>query len=462
MGSKRSSPVLMRLPLLAMLALTWLAPTAVPAAEPSPVPAITIQDPGIPPDQLRWLLKPLTREDLVVEANAWRDLLKSKVGEIGAAEIALKRGQGAARETLSTPGAATTAEGAGALRPDLAAPGAEGTPVPRAQLLSSLTSLREERSALIDRFNVVLVELKAKGGEVAALEQYRDAVAEIIVDVTDTSALWTFLYGWLKSEHGGLKWGLNIIKFAVIFLVFFFLSKMVGKAAEKATGAAKGLSTLLRQFMVMAAGRGVLIIGLLVAISAMGVPVGPLLAVITAAGFVIGLALQSTLSNFASGLLLLFYRPFDVGDAIDAGGVAGSVKDMNLMSTRIQTWDNKSMIVPNNSIWGSVITNISRTDRRRVDLTFGIAYSDSIDKAQAILEKILAEHPKVLKDPASTVRLHELGESSVNFVVRPWVLPANYWEVYWDVTRKVKEEFDRQGVTIPFPQRDVHLYKTAD
>jgi small conductance mechanosensitive channel len=140
------------------------------------------------------------------------------------------------------------------LRPDLAAPGAEGTPVPRAQLLSSLTSLREERSALIDRFNVVLVELKAKGGEVAALEQYRDAVAEIIVDVTDTSALWTFLYGWLKSEHGGLKWGLNIIKFAVIFLVFFFLSKMVGKAAEKATGAAKGLSTLLRQFMVMAAG----------------------------------------------------------------------------------------------------------------------------------------------------------------------------------------------------------------
>jgi small conductance mechanosensitive channel len=97
-----------------------------------------------------------------------------------------------------------------------------------------------------------------------------------------------------------------------------------------------------------------------------------------------------------------------------------------------------------------------------VDLTFGIAYSDSIDKAQAILEKIVADHPKVLKDPAFTVRLHELGESSVNFVVRPWVLPANYWEVYWDVTRKVKEEFDRQGVTIPFPQRDVHLYKTAD
>jgi small conductance mechanosensitive channel len=444
--------------------LAWTPPilTMTRAAEPPPAVARTVQDPGIPPDQLRWLLKPLTREDLVVEAEAWRNLLKITVTDIGRAEIALKRVQVKSRETPSTPGPAAITEGAGESRPDPAIPNVGEAAVPRTQLLSSLASLREQRSALIDRFNVVLVELKAKGGEVAALEQYRDAVAEIIVDVTDTSAAWTFFYGWLKSEHGGLKWGMNIIKFAVIFLVFWFLSKMVGKAAEKATGAAKGLSTLLRQFMVMAARRGVLIIGLLVAISAMGVPVGPLLAVITAAGFVIGLALQGTLSNFASGLLLLFYRPFDVGDAIDAGGVAGSVKDMNLMSTRIQTWDNKSMIVPNNSIWGSVITNISRTDRRRVDLTFGIAYSDSIDKAQAILEKIVADHPKVLKDPAFTVRLHELGESSVNFVVRPWVLPANYWEVYWDVTRKVKEEFDRQGVTIPFPQRDVHLYKTAD
>ena len=461
-GSQRRARVSGLLSLFALLAWTLPNLAATRTAEPPPATARTVQDPDIPPDQLRWLLKPLTREDLVVEADAWRDLLKLNVAEIGRAEIALKRGQVESRDTPSSSRPATTTEAAGESRPDPVTPTVGATALPRAQILSSLARLREERSALIDRFNVVLIELKAKGGDVAALEQYRNAVAEIIVDVTDTSAVWTFFYGWLKSEHGGLKWGVNIIKFVVIFLVFYFLSKMVGKAAEKATGAAKGLSTLLRQFMVMAAGRGVLLIGLLVAISAMGVPVGPLLAVITAAGFVIGLALQGTLSNFASGLLLLFYRPFDVGDAIDAGGVAGSVKDMNLMSTRIQTWDNKSMIVPNNSIWGSVITNISRTDRRRVDLTFGIAYSDSIDQAQAILEKILAEHPKVLKDPASTVRLHELGESSVNFVVRPWVLPANYWEVYWDVTRKVKEEFDRQGVTIPFPQRDVHLHKAAD
>jgi small conductance mechanosensitive channel len=445
-----------------MLALTLLPAAAPQAAEPPPASALTVQDPGIPPDQLRWLLKPLTREDLVVEADAWRDLLKSKIREIGTAEIDLKRSPRGSRVTPPTPGPTATTGEVGEPRPDPATPTLRTAAAPRAQILSFLERLREDRSALIDRFSIVLLELKAKGGEVTAYEQYRDAVSELMVDVTDTSAVWTYVYGWLKSEHGGLKWGMNIIKFLVILLIFYFLSKIVGKAAEKGTGAAKGLSTLLRQFMVVAVRRGVLFVGLLVAVSAMGIPVGPLLAVITAAGFVVGLALQGTLSNFASGLLLLFYRPFDVGDAIDAGGVTGSVKDMNLMSTRIQTWDNKSMIVPNNSIWGSVITNISRTDRRRVDLTFGIGYSDSIDQAQAVLEKILADHPKVLKDPASVVRLHELAESSVNFVVRPWVLPANYWEVYWDVTRKVKEEFDRQGISIPFPQRDVHLYKAAD
>ena len=134
---------------------------------------------------------------------------------------------------------------------------------------------------------------------------------------------------------------------------------------------------------------------------------------------------------------------------------------MNLMSTVIKTWDNKVMIVPNNKIWGDVITNISRTERRRVDMVFGIGYSDPIDKAQAILEKIAKEHPDTLDDPVPVVRVHELGDSSVNFVVRPWVIPANYWGVYWDITRKVKEEFDKQGISIPFPQRDVHMYSES-
>jgi small conductance mechanosensitive channel len=328
----------------------------------------------------------------------------------------------------------------------------------KSELLDVLTELRTQRAALIERFNVVLAELKAKGGEVESYEKYRDAVDEIIVDVSDTSAVWTFITGWLTSEKGGVKWAVNLSKFISIIVVFYLLALLIGKAAQKATASAKTMSQLLKDFINAFTRRAVIAIGLLVAISALGIAITPLLAIITAAGLIIGLALQGTLSNFASGLLLLFYRPFDIGDAINAGGTEGTVASMNLMSTVIKTWDNKVMIVPNNKIWGDVITNISRTERRRVDMVFGIGYSDPIDKAQAILEKIAKEHPDTLDDPVPVVRVHELGDSSVNFVVRPWVIPANYWGVYWDITRKVKEEFDKQGISIPFPQRDVHMY----
>lgn len=329
-------------------------------------------------------------------------------------------------------------------------------------LLDTLTELRTQRSALIERFDLVLAEVKAKGGDPAPYEKYRDSVAEIIVDVSDSSAVLTFVVGWLKSEQGGVKWLVNIAKFAGFLMVFWLLAGLVGKATQKATARSRGMSELLRQFVNTVSRRAVLVLGFLMALSAIGIPIAPVVGVLTAAGFVIGFALQGTLSNFASGLLMLIYRPFDVGDAVEAGGASGSISAMNLMTTRFNTWDNKVVIVPNNQIWGSVITNISRTNRRRVDMVFGIGYGDSMEKAQSILERIVAAHPNVLKDPAPVIRVNALGESSVDFIVRPWVLPADYWTVYWDVTRKVKEEFDREGVSIPFPQRDVHLYQEKD
>jgi small conductance mechanosensitive channel len=207
--------------------------------------------------------------------------------------------------------------------------------------------------------------------------------------------------------------------------------------------------------------------GVLVALSQMGVSLGPLLAGLGVAGFIVGFALQETLSNFASGVMILFYEPFDVGDAVEAGGVLGKVSHMSLVSTTILTFDNQTLIVPNRMIWGNVIKNINTQIQRRVDLTFGISYSDDIPRAEALLMEIVKAHPKVLPDPEPVVRLHELGDSSVNFVVRPWVLTTDYWDVYWDVTRTVKMRFDEVGISIPFPQRDVHLYterpaETAD
>jgi small conductance mechanosensitive channel len=316
-----------------------------------------------------------------------------------------------------------------------------------------------ERTAIIDRFNVVLAELTAKGGDSEEYDTYIKAVSGIKVDVTDASATWTTITGWLMSPEGGFRWAVNIIQFVLIVVVFYLLSIVAAKATQKGLSKSKTFSSLLREFLVMSSRRLVLFIGFFVGLSALEVNIGPVLAIIGAAGFVIAFALQNSLSNFASGILMLIYRPFDVGEFISVAGVVGKVESMNLLSTQLRTPDNQLVIVPNNSVWGDVITNITGITQRRVDLVFGIGYSDDIDKAQKILEDIVNGHELVLKEPEAVVKLHELADSSVNFVCRPWTKPENYWDVYWDITREVKRRFDAEGVSIPFPQRDVHLYQ---
>ncbi len=217
-------------------------------------------------------------------------------------------------------------------------------------------------------------------------------------------------------------------------------------------------SRLLGDFLVVTTRRIILAIGLLIGLAALEVNVGPLLAVIGAAGFVIAFALQNSLGNFASGILIMVFKPFDVGDLVEIGGVLGVVKSMNLLSVQLRTPDNRAVTIPNNNVWSDAITNVNGTDTRRVDLVFGIAYEDDIGKAQKIMEQVVSEHELVLDDPEPVVRVHELADSSVNFICRPWVKTEHYWDVYWDVTRTVKERFDKQGISIPFPQQDVHFH----
>jgi small conductance mechanosensitive channel len=214
--------------------------------------------------------------------------------------------------------------------------------------------------------------------------------------------------------------------------------------------------------MILSTTRSVIImLGLLIALSQLGISLGPLLAGLGIAGFVIGFALQDSLSNFASGIMILIYKPFDVGDLVEIGGAFGTVSHMSLVNTTVLTIDNQTLVVPNNSIWKNVIKNVTAQETRRIDMTFGIGYSDDIPKAEHILKEIIETHESVLEDPEPMVRLHELGDSSVNFVVRPWVKTDDYWPVYWDITRAVKLAFDAQGVTIPFPQRDVHVFNES-
>jgi len=330
----------------------------------------------------------------------------------------------------------------------------------RDNLLAYLGDLRGEQTSLIDRTNLAIEAFELKGGKVEEVEEYRQyvtAVAGIEVDVTDVSATWATLTGWLFSEEGGLRWVKNISMFLAIVLVAMFLARLVGKAIEKVMARSSQTSQLLGDFLIVTSRRLVQAIGVIVGLAALEVNVGPLLAVIGAAGFVIAFALQDSLGNFASGILIMVFKPFDVGDLVEIGGVLGTVKSMNLLSVLVHTPDNKAVIIPNNTIWSGSITNVTGTSTRRVDLVFGIGYGDDIEKAQGIMEQVLSEHPLVLKDPEAVVRVTALADSSVNFVCRPWVKTEDYWDVFWDVTRTVKERFDQKGVSIPFPQQDIHV-----
>jgi len=266
---------------------------------------------------------------------------------------------------------------------------------------------------------------------------------------------------WVIDEGPGIL--AKLVLFIVILIAFKILANVLSRITRGALSASRlKVSALLREFFGNVVGKITFFVGLIIALDTIGIGVGPLLAGIGVLGFVVGFALQETLANFAAGIMILLYRPYDVGDVVSAAGVTGKVEAMSLVSTTVSLFDNQVVIVPNGKIWGDVITNITARDKRRVDMTFGVSYSDDLDKVEKILTEIVTGHPKVLKDPAPVVKMHQLADSSVNFICRPWSKTSEYWDVYWDVHRTVKQRFDAEGISIPFPQRDVHLYQQSD
>ncbi|MCK5355498.1 MAG: mechanosensitive ion channel family protein, partial [Methyloprofundus sp.] len=252
----------------------------------------------------------------------------------------------------------------------------------------------------------------------------------------------------------------RFFSFSLIILAFKLVASIVRKLINKATASSKfDSSQLLKDFLGSIAHKLVMLIGIIIALSQLGIEIGPLLAGMGIMGFVVGFALQDTLSNFASGLMILIYRPFDIGNMVVVAEITGEVKEMNLVSTTILTIDNKRLIIPNSKVWGDIIINVTAERVRRVDLVFGIGYGDSISDAEKVLQDIIEKHELVLSKPEAVIKVHTLGESSVDFIVRPWVKSQDYWDVHWDITRQVKERFDAEGISIPFPQRDVHVFQ---
>lgn len=333
---------------------------------------------------------------------------------------------------------------------------------------SRVMALKQRLDQNSQSLNITINLLDALGQDTAELKKTLFGVSgDITQDVLSFDVASGLAEQWLYSAQSKVvEHGPTFMFKLFIFCLILFIASLAGKLAQhlvkRAVSTSKlNFSKLLQDFFTSLSSKVVFTIGVLIALSQLGIELGPLLAGFGIAGVIIGFALQDTLSNFASGMMILIYRPFDVGDLINAAGVTGRVSHMSLVSTTIKTLDNQRLIIPNNKIWGDTINNITAEHQRRVDMTFGIGYGDSIEHAETILKSIVEAHEKVQPFPAPTIKLHLLGESSVDFIVRPWVKPEDYWDVYWDITREVKMRFDAEGISIPFPQRDVHIYQTT-
>lgn len=302
-----------------LIAATSLPGIAVAADPPAPV---STGDVKVAADDLDLLLKPLTKAELVIEADAWQKILQEKVREISAAEIAAGKAEGEART----------------------------------KLLEQAAAGREARTAIIDRLNVVLAALRAKGGKSDDYDTYRDAVSGLTVKLTDAGAAWTGVSHWLQSPEGGIRYGRNVLMFLATLVVFRVISGLLRGVARRALGAMKQMSNLLRDFMINALHKIVMFVGFVVALSMLEVNIGPFLAAMGAAGFVIGFALQGTLSNFAAGIMILLYRPYDLSNTVTIAGQKGKVSAMSLVSTVLKNSDGNTVTIPNSAIWGGTIT----------------------------------------------------------------------------------------------------------
>jgi len=264
---------------------------------------------------------------------------------------------------------------------------------------------------------------------------------------------------WENVQHYFSLYGWNVIGAILILIIGRIVTGVIVGVVDRVMQKSNIDGTLTR-FVLGLTKALLMTFVVLAALERLGVETTSFIAILGAAGLAVGFALQGSLSNFAAGVMLIIFRPFKEGDYVEAGGVSGSVMEVGIFTSILKTPDNKKVIVPNGQITSDAITNYSAHDTRRIDMVFGIGYDDDMRKARQIMQDIISADERVLKDPAPQIAVSELGDSSVNFVVRPWVNTPDYWAVRFDLIEKIKAAFDEQGISIPFPQRDVHVYET--
>ena len=253
-------------------------------------------------------------------------------------------------------------------------------------------------------------------------------------------------------------YGLKVIAAVVIFIVGRWVAKGLKRLMVRALTKGKVDETLV-SFLGHLTYFTLLAFVIIAALNQLGIQTTSFIAILGAAGLAVGLALQGSLANFAAGVLMIIFRPFRVGDYVEGGGTAGIVEEIQIFTTKLRTPDNKSIIIPNAKITGDNIVNYSAKDSRRMDMIVGVSYDDDYDQVKKVLQDILAKDGRILEEPPPTIAILEFGDNSVNFAFRPWVKTAEYWDVYFALTEAIKKRFDEEGITIPYPQRDVHLFE---
>ncbi len=274
-----------------------------------------------------------------------------------------------------------------------------------------------------------------------------------VESVTDKATDW--------FVQNGADFAFRAVSALVVILIGKLLIAMIASALRRHLNRANKVSDLMEEFMVNGCRRVGWVVVFMIAVKQVGIDIAPLIAGLGVTGFIVGFAFQETLGNFASGFMIAVNQPFTLGDFVDLNGHTGNVVETNMMATTLTTLDNKKIMIPNKNVWGSAIVNYTALDTRRVDLMVGISYGSDISKAKTVIHDTLKRIDTVLAEPVPTVEVHEMADSSINLVVRPWCKTSDYWAVYFEVNHKIKEALDREGIKIPFPQLDVHHFGDA-
>ena len=327
----------------------------------------------------------------------------------------------------------------------------------KTQLLLNLTEARDEQTAVGDRFEVIINELEKKGGEIESYRQYLTAVGLIEVDVTDHQAFWITILGWLKSETGGIRWAINISKFVGIAVFSVITSFIAANVTRKSLQIIPNMSELLRGFLVGIVRQGTLVIGVLFALTALGISLGPLLAVFGGVSFVLAFALQNNLGNLASGLMIMFYKPFDEGDEIKVDDLWGYVDSITIATTKIKGWSGEIINVPNDSIWNSNIINLTHSESRGFTGTIVVDIAQNLTQAKQVVLEAIKSHPAVLEEPAPRTLIWELDGDSISIMFFGHTKTQEYWKVYEEVIELIQKGINTAEIAIDIPEQRIQI-----